>query len=157
TWTFLWPLVIVGMGGIFFVGMLAGGRSLGALAIPGSILTSVGLLLAVQNFTGLWESWAYAWTVIIMAVGAGLWVMGAWSNSPPQRGGGKRVAGIGFILFAVFGSLFELVLFGADGSPWRQIILPSLLILAGLYLVVARSGLLAARAPNLPAAGTTVE
>ena len=141
-WQYIWPLFIVGMGGVFFVGMLAGGKSLAGLAIPGSILTAIGLLLAFQNLTGNWESWAYAWTIIIMAVGVGILIMGAWSDNPHQRQAGLRLAGVGFVLFAVFGAFFELMIFGPTGSLWRQIGLPVVLILAGLYLVIRRSGLL---------------
>jgi hypothetical protein len=75
-----------------------------------------------------------------MAVGAGIFIAGTWSGSASQRQAGLRLAGIGFVLFAVFGSFFELMIFGG-GSRWGQIALPTLLILAGGYLVVRRSGL----------------
>ena len=141
-WQYLWPLFIVGIGCMFFVGMVAGGKSAAGLAIPGSILSTIGLLLVFQNLTGHWESWSYGWTIIIMAVGIGIFIMGAWSGNGQQRQAGLRLAGIGFLLFAVFASLFELMLFGGLGSPWRQVVLPVVLILAGLYLIVRRSGLL---------------
>jgi hypothetical protein len=149
-WQYIWPLFVMGMGGIFFVGMLAGGKSMAGLAIPGSILTTIGLLLAVQNFTGNWASWSYAWTVIIMAVGIGILIMGAWSGDAQQRQAGLRVAGVGFVLFAIFGSFFELMIFGPSGSLWRQIVLPVVLILAGLYLVIRRTGLLPGRQGGSP-------
>ncbi|MEP7356491.1 MAG: hypothetical protein ABI847_04580, partial [Anaerolineales bacterium] len=96
SWQYIWPLFIVGLGGIFFVGMLAGGKSTAGLAVPGSILTSIGLLLAFQNLTGNWASWSYAWTIIIMAVGVGILIMGVWSGDAHQREAGLRLAGIGF-------------------------------------------------------------
>lgn len=152
-WHYVWPLFIIGMGAVFFVGMVAGGKSAAGLAIPGSILSTIGLMLAFQNLTGHWESWAYGWTVILMAVGVGIFIMGAWADSSQQRRAGLRLAGLGFVLLLVFGSVFELMLFGG-GSPWRQTVLPILLILAGLYLVVRRSGLIpdpfASRPASLP-------
>jgi hypothetical protein len=145
----LWPLFIVGMGAVFFVGMLAGGKSMAPLAVPGSILTTIGLLLVFQNLTGHWETWAYAWTAIIMAVGIGIYIMGVRAGFPDQRRAGLRLAGIGLLLLAFFGSFFELVLF-SDGSPWRQAVQPVLLILAGLFLVLRRSGLLFGRGGSSP-------
>ena len=38
----LWPMIIVGVGGAFFLGMILGGKSTGGLAIPGSIITMIG-------------------------------------------------------------------------------------------------------------------
>ena len=35
--SYLWPFIIIGFGGLFFVGMLAGGRSMAGLAIPGEV------------------------------------------------------------------------------------------------------------------------
>ena len=136
---YLWPLFIVGMGAVFFVGMVAGGKATAPLAIPGSILTTVGLLALFQNFTGHWETWSYAWTAIIIAVGIGIYIMGAWSGHPDQRQAGLRLAGIGFVLLIVFGSFFELMLFGRRGPAWRQAVLPVLLILLGLYVLFRRS------------------
>ena len=140
-WAYVWPLAIVGMGILFFVGMLAGGKSAGGLAVPGTILSAIGLVLLFQNVTGRWETWSYGWTIIILSVGVGLFIAGAWSGNPDQRQSGVRVAEIGFVMFVLFGAFFELVLGGFDGSRLQQAIFPALLILVGLFLVVRRSGL----------------
>ena len=144
----LWPLGVIGIGALFFVGMLAGGKSTAALAIPGSIIGVVGLMLLIQSFTGYWSSWAYGWTVILMAVGLGLWISGLWSDNPRQRHAGVRVMEIGLILFVVFGAFFELLIFGVVGMGLRQAFFPVLLILLGLYLIVRRSGLLPGSGPR---------
>ena len=151
-WQYLWPLAIVGMGAVFFIGMVAGGKPAAGLAIPGSILSTIGLLMVFQSLTGHWEAWSYGWTVIILAVGIGIFIMGAWSGNRTQRQSGLRLAGIGFVLFAIFGSFFELLLFGADGSAWRQVVLPAALILAGLWLIIRRAGLWPRSNSDLPAA-----
>ena len=37
-WGLLWPLFVIGIGGLFFIGMLSGGKAAAPLAIPGSII-----------------------------------------------------------------------------------------------------------------------
>jgi hypothetical protein len=84
-WGTFWPFIIIGLGLMFFVGMLAGGKSVAGLAIPGSILTVIGLMMFAQNLTDRWESWSYGWTVILMSVGLGIYIMGAWTGDTGQR------------------------------------------------------------------------
>jgi hypothetical protein len=145
-WTYIWPLVVIGIGVVFFVGMIAGGKPAAPLAIPGTIIGTVGFLLLFQNITGHWETWSYGWTIILTAVGLGLVITGLWSANPRLSASGWRVAGIGFVLFVVFGALFELVLSGWGGARGQQVVFPILLILVGLFMVLRRSGLL----PALP-------
>lgn len=141
-WRYLWPFAVVAFGALFFAGMVAGGKSAGGLAIPGSIITMIGLVLFFQTLTGHWESWAYGWTFIVIAVGLGLFIMGWWTGEAERRRSGLRVAAIGFVLFVIFGSIFELGagVFGARGVS--QLVFPVLLIGVGLYLLATRSGLL---------------
>ncbi len=146
-WHFAWPFAVIGIGGLFFVGMLAGGRSAAGLAVPGSIISAVGLILLYQNTFGYWESWTYAWTLIVIAVGVGIFIMGVWNGQESTRRSGLSVAGVGAILLLVFGSFFELG-FGLLGWPRvRHIFGPLLLIALGLYLL-ARS--LFSRRPSPP-------
>lgn len=141
-WEAFWPFIVIGVGVMFFVVMFAGGRSVSGLAIPGSIISVIGLMLFVQNLTGHWESWAYGWTVILMAVGVGIFLMGAYGGQASQRRAGLRVLKIGVILFVIFGAFFELLF---NSSRLAQILFPVALILMGGYLLVTRSGLLAGR------------
>lgn len=154
-WGWLWPFGVIGIGALFFVGMLAGGKSTAGLAIPGSIISVIGLMLLVQSLTGYWSSWAYGWTVILMAVGLGIWIAGRWGDNPGQRHAGLRVMEIGLVLFVVFGAFFDLVIFGVAGTGLRQAFFPVMLILIGLYLMVRRSGLLPGSGShgNPPSAG----
>jgi uncharacterized membrane protein YoaK (UPF0700 family) len=135
-WTYLWPLVVIGFGVMFFVGMFAGGKATAWLAIPGSIVVTNGLMLFLQNLTGRWESWSYGWTVILMSIGLGIFIMGWWQGNENNRQAGLKVLKIGAILFIIFGAIAELA-FGP-----RQMLFPVLLILGGIYLVLTRSGLL---------------
>jgi len=138
----LWPFIVIAAGGLFFLGMLAGGPALGALAIPGSIISMIGLILLVQNAFGLWESWSYAWGLLIVAVGIGLYISGRFSGDAGQQRAGWGVARTGLILFIIFGALFELVIFdNFAASQWAG---PLFLILLGIFLLArqffARSG-----------------
>jgi hypothetical protein len=147
-WNTFWPFFIIGFGLLFFVGMFAGGRSVSGLAIPGTIVTTIGLMLFYQNLTGHWESWSYGWTVILMAVGLGIFITGAWGQNPSQRAAGLRVLRIGLVMFVIFGAFFELIF--TSGMPFglRSIIFPAALILLGLYLILTRSGLLPGRSKD---------
>jgi len=147
-WGTFWPFFIIGVGLLFFVGMLAGGRSVSGLAIPGTIITTIGLMLFYQNITNHWESWSYGWTVILMSVGLGIFIMGLWGQNVTQRAAGLRVLRIGLILFIVFGAFFELIFTAGRPFGLRSIIFPAGLILLGLYLVISRSGLLSSRSEN---------
>ena len=135
-WEVAWPFIIVAVGILFFVGMLSGGKSAAPLAIPGSIFTAIGLLLFLQNITGHWESWAYAWTVILMAVGLGIYLMGRYADNPGQRVSGMRLLRIGAVLFILFGGFFESI-FNSFGIS--RFIFPIALIVLGLYILMRRS------------------
>ena len=143
-WSYVWPLVIIGSGLLFFIGMFAGGKSLARLAIPGSIITISGLMLLFQNFTGHWASWSYGWTITLASVGLGIFIMGAYEGDEHRRQAGLKVMKIAAVLFIVFGAFFELLL-SPFGFASGRFTFPILLILLGGYLVVSRSGLLGGR------------
>ena len=147
-WSYLWPFIIIGFGGLFFVGMFAGGKSLAGLAIPGTLIGGLGLMMFIQNLTGYWESWAYSWTFILVLVGLGNFIMGLYSEDAHRRQAGLRVMKAGAILFVIFGGFFELIFNAFRSYGIQQYIFPILLILLGGYLVVIRSGLLSSRNIN---------
>jgi hypothetical protein len=149
-WSVGWPIAIVGLGLFFFVAMLLGGQSAGSLAIPGSIVTTVGLILLFQNTFGRWETWSYAWTLIFIAVGIGIYVKGLWEDRAEDRRTGMRMAGIGVVFFLIFGAFFELGFgtwgFGrAGGTVWAL-----LLVVTGLYLLLRPRGVRHVDAPPEP-------
>lgn len=139
-WGFLWPFIIIGFGAVFFLAMFASGKSGAAFAVPGSIVGGIGLVLLFQNITGHWESMSYFWTLIILFVGAGIFLMGWYGGDETQRQSGLRVMKVGFILFVIFGAFFEMIF-----SSFGGLLFPVLLILLGGYLVLTRSGLLGKR------------
>lgn len=145
-WGFLWPFLIIGLGALFFAGMFAGGKGSAALAIPGSIIGGIGLVMLFQNITGRWESMSYFWTLIILFVGVGIYIMGWFGGDEKQKRSGWGVMRLGFILFIFFGAFFEMLVFSSSNSY----VFPVLLILLGAYLVVSRSGLFGAKKTEEP-------
>jgi hypothetical protein len=135
-WGILWNFIIVGIGALFFVAMFAGGRQTAALAIPGSIVSGIGLVLLFQNITHHWESMFYFWTLILLFVGTGIYIMGWYSGDIGQRQSGSRVMKVGLILLIIFGAFFEMLF-----SSFNNFIFPVLLILLGAYLLLSRSGM----------------
>ena len=136
-WGFLWPFIIIAIGAVFFVAMFAGGKQTAGLAIPGSIVGGIGLVLLFQNITRHWESMSYFWALIILFVGVGIYIMGWYGGDENQKQSGMRVMKVGLILFIIFGAFFELIF-----SSFNNLLFPILLILLGAYLILSRSGLL---------------
>ncbi|MEP7133586.1 MAG: hypothetical protein ABI904_01520 [Chloroflexota bacterium] len=139
-WGFLWPFIVIGIGAMFFAAMFAGGKQTAGFAIPATIVSGVGLVLLFQNITKHWESMSYFWTLIILFVGVGIYIMGAYSHDLGQKKSGVSLMKVGLILFIIFGSFFEMIF-----SSFGNLIFPILLILLGVYLVLNRSGLLGKR------------
>ncbi|HLO31768.1 MAG TPA: hypothetical protein VK249_21625 [Anaerolineales bacterium] len=135
-WGFLWPFAVIGFGALFFLAMFTGGKQAAAFAIPGSIISGIGLILLFQNIAHHWESMSYFWTLIIIFVGLGIFIMGSYGGDANQKRSGLRVMKVGVILFVIFGAFFEMIF-----SSFSNVLFPALLILLGAYLVVSRSGL----------------
>ena len=135
---FFWPLLVVLFGLTFFIGMISSGRRGAGLAIPGSIITTIGLLLFIQNTFHLWVTWAYAWALIISATGFGILIM----NIYLKRTGLRRVAGLliglGLTLFVLFGLLFEIILDIAGTNVESGLFLGGGLVLLGLFVIFSR-------------------
>jgi hypothetical protein len=146
----LWPMIIVGIGGAFFLGMILGGKSTGGLAIPGSIISMVGLILLFQEITGWWETWSYAWALIIVAVGIGQVIYSYWSDIPSLRKSGWETAKVGLILFIIFGAIMEFI-FSITGVATRGSLVfwSALLLVIGLVQLGVRVFRLLFRRDNL--------
>jgi len=136
-WGFFWPFSVIGFGILFFVAMFTGGKQTAGFAIPGSIISGIGLVMLFQNITHHWESMSYFWTLIITFVGVGIYIMGWYGGDENQKRSGLRVIKIGVIMFVIFGAFFEMIF-----SSFSNMLFPILLIVLGAYLVVTRSGLI---------------
>lgn len=142
-WQYFWPFFVIIPGLGLFAGMLAGGRSTSGLAIPGSIVTSVGLILLYQNTFDRWESWAYIWALIFpTAVGLGLMIHGTLSDEEKTARLGRGMLLTGMAIFIAGATFFELVLniSGMARGTIGAVAGPALLILLGIWLLFRRTG-----------------
>ena len=135
---FYWPLLIVLFGVTFFVGMLVAGKSGAALAIPGTIITFVGLLLFLQNALSLWVTWIYAWTLLISAVGLGMLIMNFYLKQQGIRRVAGLLIGIGLTLFVVLGVFIEIILGITGVNVNSGVILGSGLVLLGVFIIFSK-------------------
>jgi hypothetical protein len=137
--SFGWPLFIIIPGlTLLIVGFVSLGTG---AAIPGGILTMVGLVLAYQNSTGNWSSWAYAWALVAPGgVGVGLFLQGLRERNAGLIRQGRSLMFVAFLIFMVGFVFFESILnlSGMNDSPIVKSALPALFILIGI-LLLARS------------------
>ncbi len=135
-----WPAFIIVPGLLLLVLGLAI-RSEGGLgaAIPGGLLLSVGLLLAFQDATDSYESWAYAWALIAPgSVGATLFLFGLTHARMDLIDSGLRTAAVGIGLFIGFGLFFENVIGLGEGSHTTALrdAMPFLAVAMGVVIVL---------------------
>ena len=150
-WSFAWTLFIILPGLACLGALVLLGRGAAWLAVPGSVVTATGLLLLYQALTNLWQSWAYAWALVVpAALGLGLMLQGAYSGRPALRQAGRRLAALGLVIFLTGAVFFELVLnvSGLGGGAAGAVIGPALLIGAGAALLLRSRG---DQAPGRPA------
>jgi hypothetical protein len=131
-----WPFIIVAIGAVLlFLGLFVNLEQ--GMVIGGAVVTTVGLVLAYQNATGLWATWAYAWALVGPAAsGLGMAIWGVRSGD----GGAIRNGFWGFLgglaLFAVGFLFFEGVI-GLSGErlPLAEWVLPAAVIAIGVVLL----------------------
>jgi hypothetical protein len=132
-----WPLIIVAVGAIFLLAALL--TRTPPLAIPGCIVGGIGCLLFVQNATGYWESWAFAWTLIPGFVGVGLifnGLLGGGAKDTVRAGGGLLLtSAVLFVIFATFLGPFNFL-----GRLWPLALIVVGLLLLGRTLLQNRTG-----------------
>jgi hypothetical protein len=137
--SFGWPLFVIIPGvTLLIVGFLSLGTG---AAIPGGILTMVGLVLAYQNSTGHWTSWAYAWALVAPGgVGLGLFLQGLRERNGNLIRQGRTLMFIAALIFMVGFVFFESILniSGINDQPVVKAALPALFIVIGI-LLLARS------------------
>lgn len=135
---FCWPLLIIFLGVTFFIGMVVAGKRGAGLAIPGSVITTVGLLLFFQNTFKIWVTWAYAWGLLISAVGLGLLIMNFYLKQINLRRVAGLLIGIGLLLFVIFGVLFEVILDISGTNLNSGLFLGGGLVALGLFVIFSR-------------------
>lgn len=134
-----WPLFVLIPGIVMFAGGVAiGGRAGLGLAIPGGIVTMVGVVLSAQAATGLWATWAYAWALVAPGgVGLAFLVYGLITRQSELARNGVPILLTGLGLFVAFGLFFEGVLhLSGDALPLAEPVLATGLILLGAAILV---------------------
>jgi hypothetical protein len=135
-----WPLFVLIPGFALLIAFAVGPRSAAGLAIPGCVITTVGLILAIQNTFGLWQTWAYAWALIPASVGLGLRLQSERLGQPRAFQVGTRMFEGFLLVFVVLFVFFELILNLSNfaSGALRTVVGPAVLILAGIYLLLRR-------------------
>jgi hypothetical protein len=131
---YAWPLFIL-VPGLVLAG--AGWRGQHGVLVAGFVVTTVGLILLVQNLTGFFASWAYAWALIPTSVGIALWLQGRRGGREDLVSAARWMLTIWPLAFLAGFVFFELVL-GIDGfrsEVVSRFALPALLIAAGSVLL----------------------
>lgn len=144
-----WPVFVIVPGlGLLGLGLASAGRLGEVLAMAGGVVTMAGVVLAVQNATDRFETWAYAWTlVLVVGAGLGRWLVGVVRGRGDLAASGAWLMAGGLVGFLVLAVVFEVVVgiggrgYGSGGGYG----LAALLIGAGLVLLGRR--LLTGRRP----------
>jgi len=135
-----WPLWLVVPGVACLVASFALPQRQGlGLAIAGAIVTTIGLILWVQETYDAYATWAYAWALVApTAPGVGTLLYGAVKGDGELVRTGLRSTAVGLALFAGFALFFEGVI-GLSGEPIAAFgdVLPFAVIGLGVLLVVA--------------------
>jgi DNA-binding CsgD family transcriptional regulator/FtsH-binding integral membrane protein len=124
------PLVFLMLGGMFFLlvyRLKASQPWAASLYIPGALFVALGLIFLLNVVTGDWAAWAYAWLLLVAALGLGLLLADrprAWNPAVQRIAWGLLLGGISF--FAIFGAI--------TGGLLIQVMAPILLILGGVAL-----------------------
>ena len=131
----LWPFLIILPGLAFLAAAWAGSEKSVQLAYPGAIVTGTGAILLVQNITGRFESWAYAWALYPVFVGLASMFVGRRTHNDRTYSEGRRTVNTGLILLGIFAVFFEGFIFGGLGTSVGRFLLPAILIGIGLLLL----------------------
>jgi hypothetical protein len=137
---FAWPIFVLLPGFALLIAFAVGPRSAAGLAIPGCVITTIGLILAIQNTFDLWQTWAYAWALIPASVGLGLRLQSERLGQPRAMQTGTRMFEGSLLVFVVLFVFFELILNLSHftSGALRTLVGPAILILAGIYLLLRR-------------------
>jgi hypothetical protein len=132
-----WPLFVIIPGLTLLVVGFAGVGSVAT--IPGGIVTMLGLVLAYQNSSGDWPTWAFAWALVVPGgVGLGMYLQALRDHDQHSLRTGRTLIFISVMIFIVGFVLFESIL-GISGREYGGVgkaALPVMLIVIGLILLV---------------------
>ena len=126
---YLWPLFIVVPGFVLVAVAMAAGDTVTRLAIPGTTIAGVGLILFFQNLFDYYQSWAYVWALIPGFVAFGMQL----SSEPDPEGDAPTPGHLmtwSLTVFLVLAAVFELFIFGG-GLFGARYAVPLIIIVIG--------------------------
>ncbi|HEX8025226.1 MAG TPA: hypothetical protein VF484_03385 [Candidatus Limnocylindrales bacterium] len=131
-----WPIFVIVPGALLLAAAAVPTPPRGiGFAIAGSIVTVVGLLLWYQAHSGDWESWAYLWALIPLAVGLALLGYGSLTHNPKMVTAGLWVGGCAALALVIGSWAFQGVV-GEQGGIWSSTWWAVLVIGAGALIVL---------------------
>lgn len=144
-----WPAFVIVPGlAVFALAFVVGGPGGAGLATVGAVITTTGVILAVQRATGHWATWAYAWALVAPgSVGVGLVVYGLLSRQPSIARSGLWPAVAGLVLFLV-GLLFFEGFLGLSGGRVVGVDVVAAVILIAVGGAIIVRGLVRGRAAD---------
>lgn len=131
----LWPLFIL-VPGLLFESSYFSSKKEPGLLVPGGILTTIGLLLLFETFTG-WRFSGYTWPIYPLSVAIGLFQLYLYTGRSPGLlipvgilGGVSIIAFLAMLLKTIFGIL--------PGWFSFWFLVPVCLIILGIYIMFKR-------------------
>ncbi|HEV7200267.1 MAG TPA: hypothetical protein VGO32_05635 [Candidatus Limnocylindria bacterium] len=131
----IWPLFIIGPGLLMIVlGLILPNVP---MLVGGCVVATIGGILAWQNQTGLWATWAWIWALIPIASGVGSLLGGIRTGDREARNSGLWQIVIGVALLAVFFLFFEQFIGLSGGEiPVPEWAMPAVLMGLGVLILL---------------------
>ena len=130
----VWPLFVIAPG----VALIALATSFDwhsiRVAAAGAVITGAGVILAVQNVSDYYQSWAYAWALLPAFAGAAIWMIGLRQRDASAQATGRGLMQSGGVMFIVLAALFELFIFNHSWFDAGLVMALLLIVLGGVVL-----------------------
>lgn len=136
----VWPFFVILPG----VALIAVGTSTAwhsrYVAAAGAVATGTGIILAAQNATDYYQSWAYAWALLPGFAGAAMWMVGLREDDQAAREQGRSLVQWSAVVFVVLAALFELFIFNRGWFDAGLVLALVLIVTGGFLLFYRRDG-----------------
>lgn len=93
-----WPLYSIVPGVLMLIVAFLSRGGASGLAVPGSIVTTAGAILFLQNVAGRFETWPYTWPLVLASVGAGIVLHAALKDDAEEERLGLRLVIFGLTI-----------------------------------------------------------
>jgi hypothetical protein len=138
-----WPTFVIVPGVVLVALGVVMGRSGLAVTIIGTLASTTGLILAFQDYTGAFQTWAYAWALVVpTSIGLSMMLHGRITYQGELARRGLKLFVIGLVMFGIGFAFFEFTinLSGFGNGTLVRLVGPVLLIGLGVYSLLRRNG-----------------